>query len=345
MLRYESAQNELKKNPKTWLITGVAGFIGSNILAKLLELNQKVVGIDNFSTGFKSNLDEVKSEISDLNWKNLSLIEGDIRDLEFCKNYIKGVDFILHQAALGSIPRSIKDPTETNSNNISGFLNILEAAKCNNIKKIIFASSSSVYGDIKNNLKIEKVIGKQLNPYALSKYVNELYAEIFSNNYGLECTGLRYFNVFGKRQSPYVEYSAVIPKWISSIMNGSDVYIFGDGETSRDFCYVDNVVQANILAAIANNNGNIFNIFNIAVGYKTSLNQLYKLISDEIKAIKKDIKINIPVYKDFRPGDIKHSLADISLAEKIIGYTPIIKIENGIKLILPWYQNILSKKT
>tara|TARA_X000001036_G_C20657484_1_gene797586 strand:- start:160 stop:1185 length:1026 start_codon:yes stop_codon:yes gene_type:complete len=332
MNRYEAALSQLSKSPKRWLITGVAGFIGSNLLETLLKLNQTVIGIDNFSTGNKENLDQVKAKVDILQWKNFTFTECDITSSNACMEATLGIDYVLHQAALGSIPRSIKNPIKTNDVNIAGFLNILFASKEQKVKSFTYASSSSVYGDHQALPKIEENIGATLSPYAVSKYANELYASVFSKCYGFKSIGLRYFNVFGVRQNPHGAYAAVIPKWIDLIKRNKDVFIYGDGETSRDFCYVDNVVQANILSAVANDESKD-QIYNIAVGEQTSLNQLYKILQRIISGDDGALKSKL-IYKDFREGDIRHSIADISKANAALGYQPNIKINDGLNLLI-----------
>lgn len=320
-------QNIFDSKSYSWLITGVGGFIGSNILEILLENNQKVVGLDNFLTGYKSNIESVLNSIDSSLKKNFTFIEGDIRSLEDCKKALKGIDFVLHQAALGSVPRSIANPLDTNDVNVSGFLNIIHSSKEAGVKKFVYASSSSVYGDSDILPKREQYIGNPLSPYAVSKRTNELYAHAFSKCYGMPTIGLRYFNVFGYRQDPKSRYAAVIPLWIGSLLNGKDVYINGDGENTRDFCYIDNVVQANILAALTKNNDANNKIYNVAYGETTSLNQLFDLLKDIL-----NIKNAQPIYRDFREGDVRESLADISDAKKYFGYFPNFSIKEGLQV-------------
>ena len=335
MEKFESLTQQLQTNTKTWLITGVAGFIGSNLLEALLKLNQRVVGLDNFSTGHRHNLDEVQSLVTVDQWANLSFIEGDIRNLEDCRRSCEGVNYILHQAALGSVPRSIEDPIATNQNNIDGFLNMLVAARDAKVQSFIYAASSSTYGDHAKLPKVEETIGSPLSPYAVTKYVNELYASVFSKTYNIKTIGLRYFNVFGPRQDPNGAYAAVIPKWINALINGESVYINGDGETSRDFCFIENVIQANLLAACGNSNA--FNrVYNVAYGSRTTLNQLFSYLSDSLK--KNGVnKLVEPQYRDFRVGDVRHSLADIEKARQLLEYTPSRSVIEGINLTVPWY--------
>jgi len=282
MTAYESLQQKLKAEPKTWLVTGVAGFIGSNLLEALLKLDQHVVGLDNFSTGYQRNLDEVKTLVTSAQWASFEFIQGDIRNLGDCHRACNGVDFVLHQAALGSVPRSIEDPVTTNQNNIDGFLNILVAARDAKVKRFVYAASSSTYGDHPDLPKVEDKIGKPLSPYAVTKLVNELYAEVFARTYGFKTIGLRYFNIFGRRQDPNGAYAAVIPKWIASMLESAPIYINGDGETSRDFCYIDNAIQANLLAAVASSEEATNQVYNVAVGDQTSLNQLYLFLRDSL---------------------------------------------------------------
>jgi len=341
MKDFQKKCEKLKKNPKTWLVTGVAGFIGSNILEKLLQLNQNVIGLDNLSTGYMHNLDEVKLYVSESQWSKFSFVNGNISRIEDCKNVIKGVDHVLHQAALGSVPRSILDPIQTNQSNIDGFLNILVAAKDANVSSFTYAASSSTYGDHEALPKVENKIGNPLSPYAITKYVNELYAEIFSKCYDFHSIGLRYFNVFGKRQDPNGAYAAVIPKWVNSMIANEQVFINGDGKTSRDFCYVENVVQANILSALAQKKSKN-NVYNIAFGERTTLINLFNFLKDELTKNQKDYILE-PKYNDFREGDVRHSQADISKAKNMISYEPSYSLLDGIGEIIPWYINNLNR--
>lgn len=335
MSRFETVQIELKNTPKFWLITGVAGFIGSNLLEALLLLDQKVVGLDNFATGHQHNLDEVKLAVSDKQWRQFSFIEGDIRNFEDCQRAVKNVDYILHQAALGSVPRSIADPILTNSANVTGFLNMLTAAKSEKIKTFVYAASSSTYGDHPALPKVENTIGKPLSPYAVTKYVNELYADVFNRTYGLDTIGLRYFNVFGKRQDPNGAYAAVIPKWTAAMYANDDVLINGDGETSRDFCFVENAVQANILAATSTENAKN-EIYNVALGDRTTLNSLFDCLKESLMN-NNVVYSKTPVYQDFRAGDVRHSQACITKAEELLGYEPEYRIRAGIEKAMTWY--------
>lgn len=336
---YENLTAYLPLAPKTWLITGVAGFIGSNLLEALLRLDQRVVGLDNFATGHQRNLDDVRSLLTSSQWANFSFIEGDIRSLETCRAACVGVDYVLHQAALGSVPRSIADPLATNSTNIEGFLNMLVGAREAGVKSFTYAASSSTYGDHPGLPKVEDTIGKPLSPYAVTKYVNELYAEVFARTYGFKTIGLRYFNVFGKRQDPNGAYAAVIPKWIAAMIQGEKVAINGDGETSRDFCYIANVVQANLLAATAQE-GAKNEVYNVAVGDRTSLNELFETLRTSLA--KNQLYYDPrPHYRDFRAGDVRHSQADISKARKLLGYQPKFDLHSGISQAMPWYISFL----
>lgn len=334
MTEYQNVIKALSKKPKVWLITGVAGFIGSNLLEALLNANQKVIGIDNYSTGFLKNLEHVKDGVGDIIWKNFELIEsGDIRDREKCLSAMEGIDYVLHQAALGSVPRSLKTPLTTHENNVNGHLNILEAARYSGVKRVIYASSSSIYGDIKDSPKEEIRVGKTLSPYALSKKINEQYSWQYWKNFQLESVGLRYFNVFGKRQNPSGEYAAVIPKWISQIMNNGVVEIHGDGDTSRDFCYIENVVQANILAAVSSKVNGQSSVFNIACGKTTTLNELFLEIRKYFPQYQKD-----PIFTSFRKGDVRNSLASIKNAYNSIGYEPAYDFKEGLELTINWFK-------
>lgn len=334
---YKNIQADLKASPRTWLITGVAGFIGSNLLETLLQLNQKVVGLDNFSTGFQHNLAEVQSLVSEEQWRCFTFIEGDIRNPATCRQACRGSDYVLHQAALGSVPRSIEDPINTNENNISGFLNMLVAARDAEVKKMVYAASSSTYGDHPDLPKVEGTIGSPLSPYAVTKLVNELYADVFARSYNFKTIGLRYFNIFGPRQDPNGAYAAVIPKWFAGLIDNETVFINGDGETSRDFCYIDNCVQANILAATVADEAAGNQVYNVAFGERTSLNALYQLIRDQVAAACPAAGEAIPQYRDFRAGDVRHSLADIAKARKLLGYAPEFSLKAGLSRVAGWY--------
>lgn len=339
--QYQQLLEQLPLQPKTWLITGVAGFIGSNLLETLLKLNQKVTGLDNFATGHQHNLDEVQSLVTSEQWNNFNFIEGDIRQLEDCQRACEGANYVLHQAALGSVPRSIADPITTNSANIDGFLNMLVAARDAKVQSFTYAASSSTYGDHPALPKVEDNIGKPLSPYAVTKYVNELYADVFAKTYGFNCVGLRYFNVFGKRQDPNGAYAAVIPKWTAAMIQNEPVFINGDGETSRDFCYIENTVQANLLAATTTNSDAKNQVYNVAVGDRTTLNQLFEAIQIALK----DNGINYtqtPTYREFREGDVRHSQADVTKAKTLLGYEPGFVIKEGIAEAMPWYVKFLE---
>ena len=327
----------VKASPKTWLVTGVAGFIGSNLLENLLKLDQRVVGLDNFATGYQHNLDEVRSLVSASQWAGFTFIKGDICNLEDCRAACEGVDFVLHQAALGSVPRSINDPITTNATNISGFLNMLVAARDAKVKRFVYAASSSTYGDHPALPKTEDRIGKPLSPYAVTKYVNELYARVFYDVYGLPTIGLRYFNVFGARQNPNGAYAAVIPKWFSGLLNDENIFINGDGKTSRDFCYVENAIQINLLAALADNPAAIGEVYNVAFGEQTTLNQLFFSIRQRVEKFNQAVANAAPIYRDFREGDVLHSLADISKARQMLGYNPQFSVQAGLDKAASWY--------
>jgi len=336
-MKYNKIKKDLQAHPKRWLITGVAGFIGSNLAEALLKLNQKVVALDNFSTGHRYNLEHIKNAVSPKQWENFEFIEGDITDFETCQTITQNVDIILHQAALGSVPRSIDNPILTNFNNVTGFLNMLTAAKDNGVERFVYASSSSVYGDSQELPKVEERTGNLLSPYAVTKYVNELYMGVFQKCYGMEAIGLRYFNVFGKRQDPNGAYAAVIPKWIGQILNGEDVYINGDGETSRDFTYIENVIQANILAGTTDNKEAYGQAFNTAIGGRETLNNLYRAIANGLKENLPDLVIKEPIYRDFRAGDIRHSNANIDKMKKCLAYEPTHTLEEGLNASIQWY--------
>jgi UDP-N-acetylglucosamine 4-epimerase len=341
MTKYEQLQEHLINNQNTWLVTGVAGFIGSNLLERLLILNQKVVGLDNFDTGHQHNIDQAIEDANNAIGKDLSnnfkFINGDIRELDACKQACRGVDYVLHQAALGSVPRSIENPIDTNRANIDGFLNMLDASKNANVKRFVYAASSSTYGDHPDLPKVESKIGNPLSPYAVTKVVNELYAHVFAKTYGFKAIGLRYFNIFGKRQDPNGAYAAVIPKWAAAILNKNDVFINGDGETSRDFCYIDNVVQINLLAATIDNNEATDQVYNVALNDRTSLNKLYQMIEEKLIQRTQGLEKKEPIYRDFRAGDVRHSQADISKAQLLLGYKPKQTISQGLDIYMHWF--------
>lgn len=340
--KFSQLKLDLIASPRTWLITGVAGFIGSNLLETLLKLNQTVVGLDNFATGHQRNLDEVKSLVTEEQWENFRFITGDIRKVEDCHFAVQNIDYVLHQAALGSVPRSIADPITTNEANITGFLNMLVAARDAGVKSFTYAASSSTYGDHPALPKVEENIGNPLSPYAVTKYVNELYAQVFARTYGFKTIGLRYFNVFGKRQDPNGAYAAVIPKWTAAMISGDAVFINGDGETSRDFCYIENTVQMNILAATAPDEAKD-RIYNVAVGDRTTLNQLFSAIREALNHQGVEV-MQDPVYREFREGDVRHSQADITKARTLLSYQPEYQIFEGIAQAMPWYVRFIGNK-
>jgi len=314
---------------------------GSNLLETLLKLDQRVVGLDNFATGHQRNLDEVQSLVTSEQWARFRFLQGDIRNLDDCRQACEGVDYVLHQAALGSVPRSIADPVTTNETNISGFLNMLVAARDAEVKSFTYAASSSTYGDHPDLPKVEDIIGKPLSPYAVTKYVNELYADVFAKTYGFNTIGLRYFNVFGRRQDPDGAYAAVIPKWTAAMIKGEDVFINGDGETSRDFCFIENTVQANLLAATAADAAVRNQVYNVAVSDRTDLNQLFATI--KCKLAENGIAYQkVPTYRDFRAGDVRHSQAHIGKAQRLMGYEPEFDIQAGIEKVMPWYVEFFS---
>ncbi len=341
MTKYEQLQEHLKDNQSTWLVTGVAGFIGSNLLEKLLILNQKVVGLDNFDTGHQYNIDQAIQDANNATGKDLNsnfkFINGDIRELDDCKEACNGVDYVLHQAALGSVPRSIEDPIDTNRANIDGFLNMLVASKDASVERFVYAASSSTYGDHPGLPKVEDKTGNPLSPYAVTKVVNELYANVFAKTYGFKTIGLRYFNIFGKRQDPNGAYAAVIPKWVAAILNKEDVFINGDGETSRDFCYIDNTVQMNLLAATADNDEAIDQVYNVALNDRVSLNKLYQTIEERLIQRVEGLEKKEPIYRDFRAGDVRHSQANIDKAQTLLDYQPKYMISEGMDEALDWY--------
>ncbi|VVE70877.1 Vi polysaccharide biosynthesis protein VipB/TviC [Pandoraea captiosa] len=343
MTRYLDVQRSLQQTPRKWLITGVAGFIGSNLLETLLRLDQQVVGLDNFATGHRANLDLVKSFVSPEQWARFSFIEGDICDLETCQRATQGVQHVLHEAALGSVPRSIENPIRTNETNLSGFLNMLVAARDAGVESFVYAASSSTYGDHPGLPKVEDRIGKPLSPYAVTKYVNELYADVFARCYGFNSVGLRYFNVFGPRQDPKGAYAAVIPKWFDALLNGETVFINGDGETSRDFCFVQNVVQANILASLPESQEATNQVYNVALGDRTTLNELFASIRALIAREMPEVASATPTYRDFRAGDVRHSQADIGKATSLLGYAPTHRVDAGLEIACSWYMSLARR--
>jgi UDP-N-acetylglucosamine 4-epimerase len=342
MSTYEKLLERIANERRTWLVTGVAGFIGSNLLESLLMLDQAVVGLDNFSTGSRENFDQVRSRVGETRWRNFSFIEGDIRSLDACRSACEHVDVILHQAALGSIPRSLDDPVETNGCNLSGFLNMLLAARDCGVARFVYASSSSVYGDNPRQPKVESQIGRLLSPYALTKYADELYAEVFSRCYESKTIGLRYFNIFGPRQTAENAYAAVIPAWLSAMLRNEIVYINGDGKTARDFCYVDNAVQANLRAAMVDDPAALNQVYNVAVDAQTSLDELFLMIRSVLAQHYPRFQNIQPVYRDFRLGDVRFSQADISKAHRLLGYQPSIRVKQGIEQTVDWHISRLA---
>jgi UDP-N-acetylglucosamine 4-epimerase len=335
----EKVRNGLAGGKLTWLVTGSAGFIGSHLVETLLGLGQQVVGVDDFSTGYRENLRQVEQAVGPEAWKRHRFFEGSIADLDICREACRGVDIVLHQAALGSVPRSIADPLATHSANVNGFLNMLLAARDVQVRRFVYASSSSVYGDHEALPKIESVVGHPLSPYAVSKCADELYAGVFGRCYGLKTIGLRYFNVFGTRQDPEGPYAAVIPRWVRSMLLGEAVEINGDGETTRDFCYVANAVQANLLAALTDEPQALDRVYNVAVGERTSLNQLFGILRSLLGRERPVLRCLEPVYRPFREGDVRHSLADITSAGRLLGYAPTHTLASGLAEALSWYVN------
>lgn len=340
--RYEEVRRSIRHSPRRWLITGVAGFIGSHLLEALLKLDQTVVGLDNYATGYARNLEEVKDLVGPPAWRNFNFIEGDIRSLADCRRACAGVDFVLHHAALGSVPRSVEDPLSTHESNLTGFVNMLLAARDAGVVRFIYAASSSTYGDHPGLPKVEDAIGRPLSPYAVTKYANELYADVFARCYGLSSIGLRYFNIFGPRQDPEGAYAAVIPKWLAQLTRGDPVYINGDGETSRDFCYVENAIQANLLSAITDNPAALNQVYNVAVAERTTLNELFELERALLTEQFPQVRSCRPRYREFREGDVRHSQADISKAQKLLGYAPTHRVREGLKEAMGWYIRSLS---
>jgi UDP-N-acetylglucosamine/UDP-N-acetyl-alpha-D-glucosaminouronate 4-epimerase len=327
----------IAERERTWLVTGCAGFIGSNLIEALLKLGQRVVGLDNFSTGFRHNLDQVRAAVGAEAWSRLRFIEGDIRSLDTCREACAGASIVLHQAALGSVPRSIDDPITSHECNVTGFLNMLVAARDAGVKRFVYAASSAAYGDYPGLPKVEETIGRPLSPYGAGKYMNELYADTFGRCYGMQAIGLRYFNVFGPRQDPDGAYAAVIPKWIAAMLRGETVYINGDGETARDFCYIENVVQANLLAGTVGDPEAVNQVYNVAVGDQTSLNALFRTLRTLLSERDAALRCAPPVYRDFRPGDVRFSRADIGKARRLLGYQPTCRAQEGLERAIEWY--------
>jgi len=344
MTTYEEVRVRLARSPHTWLVTGAAGFIGSHLVEALLNLDQRVVGLDNFATGHRRNLQQVREAVGDHRWRRFRLIDGDIRSLDTCRQACRAADFVLHEAALGSVPRSMEDPLTTHECNVNGFLNMLLAAREAGVARFVYAGSSAVYGDHPRLVKVEEEIGRPLSPYAASKYMDEVYAEIFARCYGFPSIGLRYFNVFGPRQDPNGPYAAVIPLWIAAMIRGEPVYINGDGETARDFCYVDNVVQANLLAATVDDPAAVNQVYNIAVNARTTLNALFELIRSLLEPRYPHVREIRAVYRSFRPGDVRLSQADIGKARERLGYEPLWRIREGLARAIDWYAASIERK-
>ena len=342
MTAFDQLLEQLRAQPRVWLVTGVAGFIGSNLLEKLLKLNQKVIGLDNFSTGYRRNLNEVEQLVDSEQWAKFQFIAGDICDLTTCRRACDRVDYVLHQAALGSVPRSMEDPITVNRVNVDGFLNMLVAARDSGVKRFVYAASSSTYGDNPDLPKTEEKIGSALSPYAITKRVNEMYAEVFARTYGFKSIGLRYFNIFGPRQDLKGAYAAVIPRWIFSMIKNEPIFINGDGETSRDFCYIDNAIQANFLAAAVRDESVADQVYNVAIGQSTTLLELYSNLRDALAKTFPRLESVQPVFRDFRAGDVRHSLADIQKAYKLLGYQPTHRVKEGLSEAVGWYVRFLS---
>ncbi|WP_432377780.1 SDR family oxidoreductase [Duganella sp. P38] len=334
----------LQQQPRHWLVTGAAGFIGSNLALALLKLGQRVTGMDNFDTGYQHNLDEIAALAGPQAWARFSFQHGDIRDFDDCVRACDGVDIVLHQAARGSVTRSIEDPLGTNATNVDGFINILTAARDAGVGRFVYAASSATYGDEPTLPKIEERIGRPLSPYAVTKYINELYADVYARSYGMQCIGLRYFNVFGPRQDPQGAYAAVIPQWVAALIAGTPLRINGDGETSRDFCYIDNVVQANLLAALTTSPDAVNQVYNVALGEQTTLNQLHGYMCALLAGRYPQLAAHRPEYGDFRAGDIRHSLADIGKARQRLGYQPTHRLRDGLAVAMDWYVEKLGNQ-
>lgn len=340
--KFDEVAAHLRGQPHRWLVTGAAGFIGSNLVEALLKLGQQVIGLDNFATGHRHNLDQVRDSVGAAAWEAFRFIEGDIRDLATCAQACAGVDYVLHEAALGSVSRSLDNPLLTHDVNVTGFLTMLVAARDAQVKRFVYAASSSTYGDHPALPKVEDRIGKPLSPYAVTKYADELYADVFARSYGIETIGLRYFNVFGRRQDPQGAYAAVIPQWVAAMIGNRPVTINGDGETSRDFCFIDNVVQANLLAATATAPAAVNLVYNVAVSERTSLNQLYTMMQQLLQERFPHLRGQQPQYQDFRAGDVRHSQADITRARELLGYAPTHHIGAGLGEAMDWYVQHLA---
>jgi len=345
MNRFPILYPRIAASQRTWLVTGVAGFIGSNLLEALLELDQRVVGLDNFATGHRHNLEQVREKVGPERWSRFRFIEGDIRSLDACRAACAGVDIVLHEAALGSVPRSIDDPVTSHDTNVTGFLHMLVAARDARVGRFVYAASSAAYGDWPGLPKVEDQIGRPLSPYGAGKHMNEIYADVFGRCYGLQAIGLRYFNVFGPRQDPEGAYAAVIPKWVAAMLRDETVYINGDGETARDFCFIDNVIQANLLAATVEDPAAVGQVYNVAVGEQTTLNELHGMLGELLALRDPELVPAPPVYRDFRPGDVRFSLADISKAARLLSFRPTYRIREGLEEALDWYISRLRPVT
>ena len=344
MQTYPSTLERIRSNPRSWLVTGAAGFIGSNLVEALLKLNQKVTGLDNFSGGHRGNLEQVRRAVAESQWKGFRFIEGDIRSVDDTREACRGADHVLHHAALGSVPHSMEDPLGYHDSNVSGFLNMLMAARAAGAARFVYASSSATYGDHPGLPKVEPETGRPLSPYALTKYVNELYAGTFARCYGLESIGLRYFNVFGPRQDPNGAYAAVIPTWIAAMIRNDPVFINGDGETVRDFCHIDNVVQANLLAAMADEPAAADQVYNIALGERITLNQLFEILRSLLERRYSHLRDLHPVYREARAGDVRLSQADIAKARRLLGYRPTRSVSEGLAHAADWYVEALAPR-
>jgi len=339
---YEEVLHGIQRTPRTWLVTGAAGFIGSHLVERLLELEQAVVGLDNFSTGTRRNLEHVRRAVGEARWRNFRFIEGDIRSLDICNGACTSVDVVLHQAGLGSVPRSIDRPLRTHDSNVNGFVNVLLAARDAGAARLVYASSSAVYGDDPAQPKVESRIGRAMSPYGLSKRINELYADVFAACYGFDSIGLRYFNVFGPRQDPDGPYASVIPAWIGALLQGKTAYVNGDGSVARDFCYVDNVVQANLRAATVEQREALNQAYNVAVGQQTNLNELFELIRESLARRLPHLRNVQAVYREPRRGDMQLSRADVSHAARLLGYRPTFDLAAGLAPTVDWYAEDLS---
>ena len=337
MSAYNVLQSQLRSSPRTWLVTGVGGFIGSNLLETLLKLDQRVVGLDNFATSKPHNLKQVQALVSAEQWSRFRFIEASIVEPAVSQKACEGVDFVLHQAALGSVPHSLDDPLACHAANVTGFINMLEAARRVRVRRFVFASSCAVYGDDASLPAVETQIGLPLSPYAASKRMDEVYSDAYAKSYGFESIGLRYFNVFGPRQDPNGAYAAVIPKWIEALLRRDRIQINGDGETSRDFCFVDNIVQANLLAATTQISGATNQAYNIAVGERTTLNELFQLLQDGLRKLNPTLPEQKPIYGPERAGDVRHSHANIDKAKRLLGYEPVLRVGEGLNLAMAWY--------